>query len=113
MLILSHYLQGFREMDNFPSETGEKAMLKNVRHSHAKVRFLHFSLRWCKRAQKKHWFCHIIYKVFVKSEKMAPEGGQQPNVNNGKNVQPLFNKDENAKRDVHKVLYLSNQNGPP
>ena len=54
MLILSHYLQGFREMDNFPSETGEKAMLKNVRHSHAKVRFLHFSLRWCKRAQKKN-----------------------------------------------------------
>ena len=30
MLILSHYLQGFRGMDDFPSETGHEVMEKNV-----------------------------------------------------------------------------------
>ena len=49
---------------------------------------------------------------FVFVEKTSSEKGQQANVNNGKNVQPRFNKDENVKRDVQKVLCFSNQNGP-
>ena len=30
MLILSHYLQGFRGMGDFPGETGDEVMEKNV-----------------------------------------------------------------------------------
>jgi len=51
-------------------------------------------------------------EICVLAGKTAPEGGQQPNVNNGKNVQPLFNKEENGKRDVQKVLCFYSQNGP-
>ena len=47
MLILSHYLQGFRGMDDFPSETGDEVMEKNVHREGQKylvhIMFLLFS----------------------------------------------------------------------
>ena len=39
MLILSHYLQGFRGMDDFPSETGDEVMEKNVLQEGQKYAF--------------------------------------------------------------------------
>ena len=39
MLILSHYLQGFRGMDDFPGETGDEVMEKNVHQEGQKYAF--------------------------------------------------------------------------
>ena len=39
MLILSHYLQGFRGMDDFPGETGDEVMEKNVLQEGQKYAF--------------------------------------------------------------------------
>ena len=39
MLILYHYLHGFRGMDDFPVEPGEEVMGKNVRQEGQKYSF--------------------------------------------------------------------------
>jgi len=39
MLSLSHYLQGFRGMGDFPGETGDEVMEKNVHQEGQKYAF--------------------------------------------------------------------------
>ena len=39
MMILSHYLQGFREMDDFPVETGDEAISRKVLQEGQKYSF--------------------------------------------------------------------------